>query len=246
MAEINSHIASLTDTVSEQHDQLVTITKATDSLYEYTHENFRNIAKKLTQLKCEQQEIAIELEYLTRRTRIKSRLYADFESAITAVFTGHPTPILLPPSAIRELMKNNEFWFKNTIYETDLNFVYQYGYVHPVLPIRFGKIGYVLGLPRILRADQTRLYCIKSNAIINGNKLYKYDLPLYAINVDDKLKQVSLQNCHNLYINHHLCSQRLDISDNLCLQNQSQCKVDVKTYNGTQVKIGEFGASHRN
>ena len=29
--------------------------------------------------------------------------------------------------------------------------------------------------------------------------------------------------------------------DNLCLQNQSQCKVEVKTYNGTQVKIGEFG-----
>ena len=95
-------------------------------------------------------------------------------------------------------MKNNEYLLKNTIYETDLNFVYQYGYVHPVLPIRFEKIGYVLGLPRILRADQTRLYFIKSNAIINGNKLYKNDLLLYVIYVNNTLKEVSQQKYDNL------------------------------------------------
>ena len=68
---------------------------------------------------------------------MKARLYADFESAITAAFSGHPTPILLPLSAIRELMKNNAYLFNNTIYQTDLNLVNQYGYVHPVLPIRY-------------------------------------------------------------------------------------------------------------
>ena len=98
------------------------------------------LTEQLTQLQCKEQQ---KFEFLTRRSNMKATLYADFESAksaITAAFSGHPTPILLPPSAIRELMKNNAYLFKNTIYQTDLNFVYQYGYVHPVLLICYGKI----------------------------------------------------------------------------------------------------------
>ena len=48
MTKIDTHLASLTDTITEQHDQLVTITKATNSLYEYTHKNFRMLTKQLT------------------------------------------------------------------------------------------------------------------------------------------------------------------------------------------------------
>ena len=137
MTKIDTHLASLTDTITEQHDQLVTITKATDSLYEYTHKKFCMLTEQLTQLQCKEHQ---EFEFLTRRCNMKARLYADFESAITAAFSKHPTPLLLPTSAIRELMKNNAYLFNNTIYQTDLNFVYQYGYVHPVLPIRYGNM----------------------------------------------------------------------------------------------------------
>ena len=172
---------------------------------------------------------------------MKATLYPDFESAITAAFSGHPTPILLPPSAIRELMKNNAYLFNNTIYQTDLNFVYQYGYVHPVLPIRYGKIEYALGLPRILAPNQTPLYCIKSNAILHGNKLYKYTLPPYAVYKDSSLQSVSLLNFHNLIFDYHLCSLRLDISEHPCLENQSKCEVEIKSYNTTQLRITEFG-----
>ena len=147
MTKIDGHLPSLTETISEQHNQIVTETKATNSLYEYTHKNFRMLTEKLTQLQCKEHQ---EFEFYTRRNNMRARLYADFESAITAAFSGHLTPILLPPSAIQELMKNNAYLFNDTIYQTDLNFVYQYGYVHPVLPIRYTKIGYVLGLPRIL------------------------------------------------------------------------------------------------
>ena len=70
---------------------------------------------------------------LTRRTSIKASLYANFESSITAAFSGHLTPILLQPSALRKVMKNNEYLFNYTEYLTDLHFVYHYGYVHPVL-----------------------------------------------------------------------------------------------------------------
>ena len=72
---------------------------------------------------------------MTRQNNINAKLYADFKYAITAAFSWHPTPILVPPSAKRELMKNKAYLINNTIYQTDLNFVYQYGYVHIVLPI---------------------------------------------------------------------------------------------------------------
>ena len=93
MTIIDIHLASLTDTITEQHDQLVTITKATDSLFEYTHKNFRMFTEQLTKLQCKEHQ---EFEIFTRRNNMKARLYADFESAITAAFSGHSTPILLP------------------------------------------------------------------------------------------------------------------------------------------------------
>ena len=172
MTKIDTHLASLPDAITEQHDQLVTITKATDSLYEYTHKNVCMLTEQLTQLQCKEHK---EFEFLTRRSNMKARLYADFKSAITAAFSGHPTPILLPPSAIRELMKNNAYLFNNTIYQTDLNFVYHYGYVHPVLPIGYEQIGYVLGLPRILAPNQTTLlYQVKRN------RTWKQTIQVYA------------------------------------------------------------------
>ena len=75
---------------------------------------------------------------------MKARFYADFKSAYTALFNKLYMPILLPPLALRELINNNAYLFNNTIYQTNLNSVGQYKYVHPVLLIRYGKIGYVL------------------------------------------------------------------------------------------------------
>ena len=40
MTKIDTLLASLTDTITEQHDQLVTITKSTDSLKKYTQKIF--------------------------------------------------------------------------------------------------------------------------------------------------------------------------------------------------------------
>ena len=93
------------------------------------------LTEQLTQLQCKEDQ---EFELLTQRSNVKATLFADFESVFTAAFSGHSTLILLPPSAIRELIKNNVYLFDNTIYQTDLNFVYQYGYVHLVLRIRYG------------------------------------------------------------------------------------------------------------
>ena len=37
MTKIDTHMASLTDTITEQHYQVMTTTKGTDLLYKYTH-----------------------------------------------------------------------------------------------------------------------------------------------------------------------------------------------------------------
>ena len=112
MIKLDTHLASLTGKITEQHDQLLTITKATDSLFEYIHKNFRMLTEKLNQLQCKEHQ---EFEFVSRRNSMNARLYADFESAITSACSGHPTPILLPSSAI-ELIKNNAYLFNNTIY----------------------------------------------------------------------------------------------------------------------------------
>ena len=132
MTKINTHLSSFTDIIAEQHDQLVTIIKATDSLYKFIHKKFCMLTDKLTQRQCKEHQ---EFECLTRRGNMKAQFYADLKSEMNAACSKHFTPIILWPSAIRELMKNNAYLFNNTLYQTDLNFVYQYGYVHPVLPI---------------------------------------------------------------------------------------------------------------
>ena len=95
-------------------------------------------------------------------------------------------------------------------------------------------------MPRILASNQTPLYSIKSNAIVYGNKLYKYTLPPYVVYKDISLQSVSLLNCHNLIFDYHLWSQRLDISENPCLENQSKCEVEIKSCNTTKLRITEF------
>ena len=64
---------------------------------------------------------------------MKTNFLADFESANIAAVSVHSTPILLLPSAILELMTNNAYLFNNTIYQTNLNFVYYYKYVYCVI-----------------------------------------------------------------------------------------------------------------
>ena len=86
------------------------------------------------------------------------------------MFSGNPTPILLPPLTIIQLINENRGWFENTIYKSDIYCVYNFGAVYPVLPKKFGNIGYVLGLPRILMPNKYRLYCLSSDAVIIENK----------------------------------------------------------------------------
>ena len=238
---ISQHVSEMSNEVSAEHDQLVTISKATDSLYEYTHKNFREISESLNRLSCADEEIIDKTLWLIHRTRIRLRLYSDFDSAVTAVFEGHPTPILTPLSAINQLISENNFWFNNTIYLTNPHLIYQYGSVHPVLPLRYGVIGYVLSLPRIIVPHQTTLYQITSNGIINLDKIYRYKLPRYAVKIDNKFKEIDIFKCQGLRSDIRLCSKSIHIVENSCLQNQSNCEFELKDYKETQLAITIYG-----
>ena len=54
---------------------------------------------------CKIETLQHAMYQIMRQIRLRQRLYSDFESAVTAVFSGHSTPILLPPSTIIQLIK---------------------------------------------------------------------------------------------------------------------------------------------
>ena len=56
MTKIDNNLTSVTETKTKQHDQLVTITNATDSQYEYSNTNFRMLTKHLTQRQCKEHQ----------------------------------------------------------------------------------------------------------------------------------------------------------------------------------------------
>ena len=219
----------------------MTIAKDTDSLYEYTHKNFREISEFLTRLNCADEEIIDETLWLIHRTRLRLRLYSDFDSAVTAVFEGRPTPILSPISAINKLIQENGFWFNNTIFQQNPYLIYQYGSVHAVLPIRYGVIGYVLSLPRILGPDQTTLYQIISNGIINNDKIYRYRLPQYVIKINGSFEEIDIFKCQGLGSDVRLCARSTHVTENNCLKNQSKCTFVIKDYTKAVLSITTNG-----
>ena len=73
---------------------------------------------------CKIETLEHAMYQIMRQYRVRQRLYSDFESAVTAVFCVYPTLILLPFSTIIQLIKENLGWFENTIYESDIYYVY--------------------------------------------------------------------------------------------------------------------------
>ena len=172
--------------------------------------------------------------WVIHRNRLRSRLYAHFDNAMSAVFEGRPTPILTPKSAIRELMKQNPFSFNKTIYQDEPDLVYQFGKVHPVLPIAYKQIGYILSLPRIIKPMHTDLYCVTNNAVLINSKFYKYKLPSHLVHHKYyNFQPVYLDKCQDLPDDSKLCrndSNSIEATDVPCLMNQSLCEVEVRDY----------------
>ena len=157
------------------------------------------------------------------------------------MFEGRPIPILTLLSAINQLINKNSYWFNDTIYQVNLQLIYQYGSVHPVLPLRYGAIGYVLSLPVILGPDQTTLFRITSNGILNLDKIYRFKLPEYVVKLNNSFKQLDIYNCQGLGSDVRLCSNSMNVIENSCLQNQSSGDFEIRDYMKTELAITTSG-----
>ena len=56
MTQIDTYLERVTETITEQYDQLVTITKVTDSLYEFNHKYFCILTEQQTKLQCKKHQ----------------------------------------------------------------------------------------------------------------------------------------------------------------------------------------------
>ena len=86
-----------------------------------------------------------------QRDRMMNKLYIDLVGSIFSIFNHHPTPLLLPIRTIKELMKQNNNFFDNTIYLEHEYLMYNYGFIFLVLPMQPEALGYILRLPRIIK-----------------------------------------------------------------------------------------------
>ena len=113
---IFQHIQTMQPEITLNHDNIVKVTTLMGSLYEYTHESFRNQSYILKNFQCETTEKFRLLGYAIQYDRIMSKLYADLLASIVSIFNHHPTPILLPPHTLRHLINENlEFFAGNYI-----------------------------------------------------------------------------------------------------------------------------------
>ena len=107
---------TLDDEVSNNHNNIVKIATSVGNLYEYTHQSFRNLSEKLRNFECHVEAGRLEINYAMQRDRILNKLYVDLVGSIVSIFNHHLTPLLLPTRPIKELIKQNKDFVKNTIY----------------------------------------------------------------------------------------------------------------------------------
>ena len=131
-AAIFNHMQTLDDEVSNNHNDIVKIATSVGSLYEYTHQSFRNLSEKLKKFECQMEADRLEITYGMQRDRIMNKLYVDLVNSIVSIFNNHLTFLLLPTRIIKELIKQNKEFFDNTIYIEHEYLVYYYGFIFPV------------------------------------------------------------------------------------------------------------------
>ena len=106
-----NHMQTLDDEISNNHNDIVKIATSVGSLYEYTHESFKNMSDQLKNFKCPLENELTEISYALKSDRMMNKLYVYLVGSIVSIFNHHPTPLLLPIRTIKELIKQNKDFF---------------------------------------------------------------------------------------------------------------------------------------
>ena len=238
-----NHMQTLDKEVLNNHDDIVKISTSVGSLYEYTHQSFRNISEKLKTFECEVNSELLELTFAMQRDRMMNKLYVDLVGSIVSIFNHHPTPLLLPMRTIKELIKQNIEFFYNTIYIDHEYLVYHYGFIFPVLPMQPEALGYILRLPRIMKPSLTSLYLLTSTGVLHNNNVVQYDLPKHAVIINNILKEIVVSSCTAWGMDNYLCSAKLHTRDIHCITNSTNCLFKTKIFKEIFYNYNRLGYS---
>ena len=226
-----NHMQTLDDEVSNNHNDIVKIATSVGSLYEYTHQSFRNMSEKLRRFECQLNSEILEISFAMQRDRMMNKLYVDLVVSIVAIFNHHPTSMLLPIRTIKELIKQNKEFFDNTIYIEYESLVYHNGFIFPVLQMHPEALGYILRLPCILKPLFTSLYLLTSTGILIKNNVVQYNLPKHAVVINGTIKEIVVSSCTVWGMDNYLCSAKLHTRDNHCINDSSNCLLKSKIFN---------------
>ena len=86
--------------------------------------------------------------------KIRAKLYTDLNAAVSSVLSNRPSPIILPETTVRTLMRMRRDWFYNTVYWDEPTLMYQFGCVTLVHTNKVEAIAYILHLPKIQRPSE--------------------------------------------------------------------------------------------
>ena len=170
-SEIVQHINQIVTAVNSEHNDLVAFAESDHSLYEYTHKEVQRAAEQAQEIECRLVEEGAVLLAISERQRILTRAYVDLSSAVVSLFNGKLSPALLPLRQVVRLLETDRN-FKQTIYWDNPTDLYQLATVHPVYPLRQHAIGYVLRIPRIMRAELAPLYCVTAVGVLSNDRKY--------------------------------------------------------------------------
>ena len=231
---------AIQDEVTAQHDDLVKLEYLTNSLYEYTHSEFRQLAEQIRKVVCVEGANEQAMIQILNAVKIRAKLYTDLSAAVSSVFSSRAGPIILPEKTILALMQARRDWFYNTVYWDSPTLVYQFGGVTPVHPVRADAIAYILHLPKILKPSLTTLFCLSNLGVPRENVVVKRKLPTHAVLRDGQLKEIDLKGCTATTPVSYICMAALNIRDG-CLTNSSTCTTVVKQLQGTEWAMASFG-----
>ena len=240
-SEMVKYIKGIDGVLTEQHDSLVQGGRLAHSFYEYTYKEFRQVAKQLNELKCKTESLDAGVVILYRKANMINKLYVDRAVAITAVFESKPTPLLLPLPTLKQLIKLNPNFFKDTIYEDLPAMVYHMGNVFPTSPLNGSAIGYILRLPRILKSGLSNYYCVRNIGVKIQDALVRYDLPPTIVWQERAFKSIKTSACASMNQMTYLCAAALHLQDAPCISDLKICRYQARRLQKTEWLGGSYG-----
>ena len=236
-----NHVQKIDNFIQEEHKSVIEVVDSLHSIYEYTHHEFYEVSKALRNITCREAADVEALYNMWKRDRLMQKFYTDRSSAVSAVFEGKPTPILIPRDTLNVLVEKNSGWFEGTIYQQNMDMIYLMGAIIPVMPLSDIAVAYTLRLPRLMQPSLTTMYCVRNLGVIYQQALIQFSLSEKLALIDENFKAVDVNVCYSSNELSYVCSENLHMNKVPCLKNLSSCEYKVRVFSRTTWVSSTYG-----